>query len=74
MKTSLRKLRGLAHLRHERKEQKIRQPSDELAMAAQVFFKNFFNGFSDLFVLIWFGILVNYIQDVVFLIENEKRD
>ncbi|KAK4339237.1 hypothetical protein RND71_040699 [Anisodus tanguticus] len=35
MKTSLRKLRGLATLRHERKERRLRQPSDELAMAAQ---------------------------------------
>lgn len=37
MKTSLKKLRGLATLRHERKERRLRQPSDELAMAAQVF-------------------------------------
>ncbi|KAM3324217.1 hypothetical protein P3S67_005368 [Capsicum chacoense] len=35
MKTSLKKLRGLANLRHERKERRLRQPSDELAMAAQ---------------------------------------
>ncbi|KAJ8574375.1 hypothetical protein K7X08_026180 [Anisodus acutangulus] len=35
MKTSLRKLRGLATLRHGRKERRLRQQSDELAMAAQ---------------------------------------
>lgn len=35
MKTSLKKLRGLAILRHERKERRLRHPSDELAMAAQ---------------------------------------
>ncbi|XP_060197005.1 uncharacterized protein At2g33490 [Lycium barbarum] len=35
MKTSLKKLRGLATLRHERKERRLRQPSDELAMATQ---------------------------------------
>lgn len=35
MKTSLKKLRGLATLRHERKERRHRQPSDDLAMAAQ---------------------------------------
>lgn len=35
MKTSLKKLRGLANLRHEKKERRLRQPSDELAMAAQ---------------------------------------
>ena len=35
MKTSLKKLRGLANLRHDKKERRLRQPSDELALAAQ---------------------------------------